>query len=138
MWKSNAASIPRSEKIIERAFCTIAEQVGDCVINSGPKIGTIYTVSKMIPTVDGMSQAVGIITKKYDSTTCRVQLLGPLKGVVSGLVPGKRCWVGKDSKITQDMPSLDTDEILYLQVIGTASDFDEMVLNPQIPIVLRG
>jgi len=136
--KANVPSIPRAEKVLRRAQCSAAEAVGDCVRISGSKIGSLYQVRKMDPTVAGTDQAVGIVTKKYDATTCRVQLWGPMPDVYGSLVPGQRYWVDVDSTLTPVRPSPAPGGVLYLQMMGVALDDDELLVDPHMPMVMRG
>ena len=138
MEKANVASIPRSQKILCRANCLSSDAVGHCVCITGSKTGSVYAVTKMDPRLSGTNQAVGIITKKYSSTLCRFQLFGPLIGVYSSLVPGKRYWIDGDSTITPIRPSPLPGGVLYLQLMGVALDDDELLIHPNMPTILRG
>jgi hypothetical protein len=134
----NAASIPRSQKILIRATCLSTDLVGYCVRISGSKTGSIYDVTKMDPTDPSTNQAVGIITQKYSSTLCQVQLSGPLANVYSSLVPGKRYWIDTDSTLTEDRPSPLPGGVLYLQLMGVALSDNEILISPSLPVVMPG
>lgn len=138
VYKVNVPSIPRSEKVLRRASCTALEEVGDCVRISGNKVGSLYDVRKHDPTTPGYDQAVGVVVKKYDATTCRVQFSGPVKSVYTGLVPGRRYFVGSDSKLSLDSGSPGPGEWFLSQLMGVAVASDEVELSPGIVVALRG
>lgn len=138
MQKSNVPSIPRSQKIFGRADCPSSDLVGDCVIIRGPKVGNRYQVQKPDLTDIRTGPSVGIIVKKYSSTECLVQFSGPLVDVYSGLTSGSAYWMGSDARLTDVRPSAGVGETLYLQLMGVATDSDEILLNPQAPLLLRG
>ena len=126
----------RKNPNLEVATCQTTDAVQDCVVISGPKVGGLRPVTKVDPTDVASEQAVGIITKKYDSTTCEVQLFGPMIGVYSSLTPGKRYWVDGNARLTETRPSPSVGGTFNLQLMGVALASDELMVNPHMPTVL--
>jgi hypothetical protein len=126
----NAATVPRAEKVIRRGSCLAGDIVGDCVMLVGPVAGGLYDVAKFDPTVGGrLLQAIGVIIAKQTSTTCWVQLSGPMPNVYAGLTPGGFLWVGADSQLTHT--SLSDPDIV--QSMGHAIDATEVMLTIMPP-----
>jgi len=136
--KVNAASVPRAERILGRANCLATDAVGDCVRITAAKIANRFQVTKFVPTVTGTDQAVGIIIKKDDPTTCIVQFHGPMRGVYTGLTPGRRYWVGSDSRLTLSVGVPGIGGVFYLQMMGVATDDEEILVDPCLPMKRRG
>jgi len=136
--KINAASVPRSERILGRANCLASDLVGDCVRITGPKVSNRYQVTKVDPTSSGEDQAVGVITRKYDPTTCVVQFHGPMSGVYTGLTPGKRYWIDSTARLTLAVATPAIGGVYYLQMMGVATDGDEILVDPHMPMKRRG
>jgi hypothetical protein len=129
--KVNAASVPRSERILGRANCLVADAVGDCVRITGPKIGNRFQVTKVDIGVPGQHLAVGIIVKKFDPTMCVVHFHGPLRNVYLTLSPGRAYLVGTDSKVAKagdvNYPVSGSD---FFQQIGVATSTNELLVIP--------
>ena len=136
--KLNAASVPRSERILGRANCLATDAVQDCVRITGPKGSNRYQVTLVDPTNPTEDQAVGVIVKKYDSTTCVVQFHGPMRSVYTGLAAGKRYWIGADGRLTLTAGTPGAGGIFYLQMMGVATSDDEILLDPHMPVRRRG
>ncbi len=134
MLKLNAASIPRSEKIQGRAICVATDPIGACVSVSSDKIGNKYVVSLTDVFVDMADQSVGVIIRKDSPTDCVVQFMGPVIGVYTGLVPGRRYYVGVGSLLAAMAPVPAFSGVAYVQVMGVATGANELLLNPQTPI----
>lgn len=110
------------------SICNATDSVGDCVKIVSPKVGSTYIVEKLDIDTD-TNPAIGIIESKSTSTSCVVRILGILKGVYSGLVPGATYLVDTDSQLTQtlgDPPS----GVRYIQTMGTAISDDEFLVMP--------
>lgn len=136
--KVNAASVPRSERILGRGDCLATDDVKDCVRITGPKVLNRYQVTKMDPTVSGEDQAVAVIIKKYSPTDCIMQFHGPLRDVYTGLTPGKRYWIGTDSRLTTAVGVPAVGGVFYLQFMGVATSDDEILIDPHVPVKKRG
>ena len=119
--------------------CLSADEVGDCVRVTGAQVDGRVQVTSVDPTNPGEDQAVGIIVDKIDSTTCVLVFQGRMRDVYTGLVPGKRYWVGPDAKLTDVRPSpAPAGGTYHLQLMGVALDDEELMLDPQMPTILRG
>ena len=62
--KANAASIPRSQRILGKANCLATDLLGDCVRITGPKVANRYQVTRVNIATAGNPPAVGIIVRK--------------------------------------------------------------------------
>jgi hypothetical protein len=128
--KINAASVPRSERILGRANCLPTDLVGDCVRISSDKVGNKYQVQKVDITAG--YPAVGIVVKKYSISDCIVQFHGPLMDVYSSLSAGFSYVVGTDSRPAKigdanyPVPGGTT----FFQQIGVATSFSELLVIP--------
>lgn len=122
----NAATVPRAEKILRRATCPASIVVRDCVYVSGPMVGVLLQVALAAPLVVA-SPAVGIVTRKYDATTCLVQLDGPMPGIYSGLTPGAPYYVGADGRLNATPPAVPA----QVQQMGVALDDDVFLIHRQ-------
>ena len=109
------------------AVCPSTAVAGDLV---HPVTGSSFTVEKPDITLSSKLPAVGIITGKLNATACIVQTSGPLVGAYSGLLPGKRYFVGLDGRPTATVPVPSTGASLFLQSIGVALDAATLVLSP--------
>ena len=131
MQKVNAASVPRSERILGRANCLATDATGDCVRITGPKVGNRFQVEKVNIGVPGLHLAVGIIAKKYDATTCVVEFHGPLRNVYLALSPGRVYLVGTDSRVAkQGDPNYPVSGSHFFQQIGVSTSTNEILVAP--------
>lgn len=130
--KVNAASVPRSERILGRATCLATDLVGDCVYVTAPRVGNLYQVAKVDIAVGLQMPAVGVVAKKYAPTDCVVHFHGPLRSIFSGLVPGRSYFVGTDGRPAR--PGDPTYPVLgganYFQQIGVATSSNELLVIP--------
>lgn len=130
MLKANVPSIPRAERALRRANCLSSDAVGDCVRITGPKVGTLYQVTKVAIATVGNPPAVGIITKKHSATLCVVQFHGPMKGVYSSLTPNQPYFAGTDSRLAKVGDLTYPSGLAYFQQIAVALHTDEVFVNP--------
>ena len=106
--KVNAASVPRSERILGRGNCLATDDVQDCVRITGPKVSNRFQVTKVAPDVLGEDQA------------------------------GKRYWIGADSKLTTSIGVPAVGGVFHLQFMGVATSDDEILIDPHVPVKRRG
>lgn len=127
--KVNAASVPRSERILGRANCLAADSVGDVVRIRAAKTGNRFEVETVDISTIGSPPGVAVVVKKYTATDCIVQFHGPLRGVYTGLTPGRAYLVGTDST-----PAIPGDANYpvggsdYFQQMGVSTSDDEILL----------
>jgi hypothetical protein len=78
--------------------------VGDIAVTVS-YLGEIPVVKKM--DIDTISQfsVLGMIIQKIDSTNCIVQVGGEVRGIYTGLIPGRRLFVGTDGRLTHTVPT---------------------------------
>jgi hypothetical protein len=129
--KVNAASIPRSERILGRATCLATDAIGDCVRIRAAKVGNAFQVEKVDISTPGDPPAVAIVLRKDSPTNCIIHFHGPLRGVYSGLSPGVVYLVGTDGRPAAvgdaNYPVAGSD---YFQQIGVATSSDELLVHP--------
>ena len=127
---ANAATIPRSEKVVGRADCLSGDTVGDLVYITGAKVGNRFQVAKADPT-SGAVPAVGSILKKLSATECIVQFHGPVKNVYTGLSPGVAYFLGTNGRPAAagdgTFPDLSAHDAV--QQVGVATDDSELLLD---------
>lgn len=130
--KVNAASIPRSERILGRATCLATDIAGDCVYITAAKVGNAFQVTKADVTDPSKMPAVGLILKKWTATTGVVHFHGPLRGVFTGLTPGARYVVGTDGRpaTVGDANYPVAGGTTLFQQIGVATSSDELLVHP--------
>jgi len=129
--KLNAASVPRSEKILGRANCLATDSISDCVRIRAPKTGNRFEVEKVDIGVSGSLPSVAIVIRKYSATDCIVQFHGPLKDIYTGLVSGSSYVVGSDAKLARigdaNYPVSGVD---FFQFMGVATSDEEFLIHP--------
>jgi hypothetical protein len=117
------------------ANCLSTDSVKDVVYISGDKGGGRYTVTKVNTAHAEAHRAIGIgvlIQKGVDPTLCKVQISGPLADLYTGLTPGRRLFVGTDSRLTETPPVPSTGSAL-LQKIGYALASNVVLVAPEEP-----
>ena len=128
--KVNAASVPRSERILGRADCLATDAVGDIVRIRAAKVGNRFQVEKVDIANPVSPPAVAIVKKKYSATDCIVHFHGPLKNTYTGLVPGRAYYVGSDSR-----PAISGDAnyplsgVDFFQQMGVSTSDDELLVS---------
>lgn len=133
------AVVSRVQENLNVGNCLASDEEGNCVRVTGNQVNGLDQVTSVDPTNPAEDQAVGVIIEKIDPTTCLLIFQGRMRDVYTGLIPGKRYWVGSDAKLTEVRPSPALAGGTYnLQLMGVALDNEELLLNPQTPIVLKG
>jgi hypothetical protein len=125
VYKVNAASIPRSQRILLRANCDAADAVGDFVYVTGPSVSGRYQVTRVNVGDAAKMPAVGIIVRKQTSTRCTVQTHGLLPVSWLVLIPQARYYVGAGSTLSTTPPAAP----LLRQLAGTAIDASHLLLE---------
>lgn len=127
--KVNAASVPRSERILGRADCLASDVVGKVVRIRAPKVGNRFQVETVDISAPGSPPGVAVVVKKYTATDCIIHFHGPLRGVYTGLTPGAQYWVGTDSLPAAvgdaNYPIAGSD---YFQQMGVATSDGELLV----------
>lgn len=110
------------------AICKASDSVGDCVKVIDAKVGELYQVEKL--DIDNDTKpAIGIIQTKSTTTRCVIRVLGVLKNVYSGLLPGETYMVDTDSQLTRTLGDPATG-FRYVQIMGAAVSDDEFMVLP--------
>lgn len=121
----NVATIPRAERILRRAQCPASIVLGDCVSVVGPKVGRLLDVALADPAASPYLPAIGIVTRKYSATLCRVQCMGPLLGIYTGLCVGRTYYLSATGRLTLTPPASPA----ATQAMGVAWDDDEFLIH---------
>ena len=119
---------------VSYAICSASESVGELVYTNLTKTGDLYNVSKVDITSYSKMPAIGVIISKQSTTRCRVKWSGPIRGIYSGLTPGRMYFVGSDSKPTLAFPTVAGTR---LQKIGSATSTNELYLKPSTEVFVR-
>ena len=116
----------------------LTDQVGDSVYIRGAMNG-FYKVAKTDPRYLTKMPAMGIIIRKWDYTSALVQLYGEIKGLYTGLTPGKRYFVGLDGRpsLPEDFSSMTPGERWRIQTLGVSLDVGVLLLEPSNDIITR-
>lgn len=105
------------------ASCQASDAVGNVVRSNGSASAvTTVTCSQSFP-------AVGIIIAKASATSCTVQTYGLCIGVVSGLSPNSRYYVGGDGKPATVATAFS--QGTYIQLIGFAVASNALFVQPR-------
>lgn len=123
-------SRPLSATSFGTAVCGALDTVGDLVYISGPKVGGDYSVSRADPSDPLKFPAVGVITAKLSATRAVIQFGGEIRGIYTGLTPGKVYWVDPAGLPTDIPPSPSLGGTMRLQSIGVAMDSDVLRFEP--------
>ena len=102
---------------------------------SGEKVGDYYQVETVDITDYDKMPVFGTIIEKLTSTSARVQWLGNVEGVFTGLQPRKMMFVGYDGKPTHIPPTKTVDH--WLQVVGYSMDGSTLHISPDKSLVKR-
>jgi hypothetical protein len=129
--KVNAASVPRSERILGRATCLATDAVGDIVRIRAAKVGNVFQVEKVDIGTPGSPPAVAIIRKKDSPTNAIIHFHGPLRGIYAALSPGTIYLVGTDARPAKvGDANYPVGGVDYFQQIGVATSTDELLVIP--------
>lgn len=133
--KVNAASVPRSERILGRATCLATDAVGDCLYITAAKVGNVFQVAAADITDVTKLPVVAIVVKKDSPTNAIVQFHGPLRVVYTGLTSGLSYVVGTDSRpaTVGDANYPIAGGTTHFQQIGVATSGDELLVIPLEP-----
>ncbi len=107
------------------ATCQAADAVGSLVYSKSDfEVETIdiLDAAKM--------PAIGVITEKITTTTCVVQVFGPLE--IAGLTAGARYWAGASAVPVDSHPTPGSGQVVVAQVVGVAISTDELLLDPEL------
>lgn len=114
---------------VVQAICSPTDQVGDAVYANG-QAGGFYQVARVDITLTNKMPAIGIITKKWDSTKVLVQLWGEVTSVYSELTPGRTYFVDHSGRPSTSPPVAAPGNYTYQQVIGVALDMGTLLVKP--------
>lgn len=118
--------------------CLTTDSIGDAVYVVSVGTGGIYEVAKADPSSHSSMPAIGILMQKTDPDNGFVQFFGEIKGMYTGLTPGRSYFVGSNGRpsLTPPGPGVAPSRA-YIQAIGIAIDSDVLLLNPHGSMVVR-
>jgi hypothetical protein len=117
------------------ADCLATDALGDCVYITGDAVGDRYQVTKADPTDYSKMPAVGVIVSKVSATQCRVQFIGELVDIYSGLTVRKTAFVGLDGRIAESPPIPAPVGYAFSQTLGTVIDSGRILLTPNFHMI---
>lgn len=135
-WKSdgnleNVAPADLVTKAVNQTYtCSAQTSAGDLVTLVGPTEVRPANIAAATP-----EPAIGCVVSKPSATTCEVKLSGPVTGIYSDLVPGKRYFVGVNARPSALPVAAASGTRVFLQAIGVAEKADTLVLMPSADIV---
>lgn len=112
--------------------CSVDDEIGHAVYVLGPSLVEGVDIRD-----DDKVNAVGLITDKPTPTTCKVQVAGLVRGVLAGLTPGARYFVGDDSLLSPTRPVGTEADPVYVISMGTAVSPSVLALSPSPPVKVR-
>ena len=120
---------------IIRVACMLTDQVGDAVYIRAAMNGA-YKVARADVSTGAKMPAIGIIISKWGFTDALVQLWGEVKGIYTGLSPGRTYFIDASGRPSLTPPS-PTGGRAYLQVIGVALDVGVLLVKPAENLSIR-
>lgn len=115
----------------------LTDQVGDAVYIRGQANG-YYKVARVDISVGSKMPAIGIVIQKWGFTDALVQLWGEVRGIYSGLSPGRTYFIDDDGRPTLNPPDPATlGGRAYLQVLGVALDVGVLLVKPAENLLVR-
>jgi hypothetical protein len=129
----NALSVPRALATFPRkwlkARCQTTDNVGDCVYISGDMIGAVYQVTRADPTDITKMPCAGVIISKKSPIECKVQYLGEVFNLYTGLLPGKTLYVSTAGRVTSTPPVAPPLGVVFIQHIGNVVSSNTFVIS---------
>jgi len=121
-----------------RVACLLTDQVGDAVYIRGAANG-FYKVAKADVLLNTKMPAIGVIIRKWDYTQALVQTFGEVKGLYSGLAPGRRYFVGEDGRpaLPESFAGPGPGEKQRIQTLGVSLDVGVLLVEPSRDMVVR-
>jgi hypothetical protein len=118
------------------AYCYATDLVGDAVYIMGDRVGAYYQVTKVLIDDSSIikSCACGLIVQKTTATTCKVQTIGIVSGIYSGLTPGLSLFVQTNSRLSHVVPSEPSSGMRSIQSLAYALATDVLLVRPWPPI----
>jgi hypothetical protein len=120
------------------AECPSDTIVGDLVYPVVYPNSITYVVHADTYDIDKLP-SVGVIIEKPNSITCKVQTHGLVTGVFYGLSPGKRYFLGTNSRPVLTPPTPPPNGSVFHQPVGVALDPATLILSPSVNLTrVRG
>jgi hypothetical protein len=104
---------------------------------SADEIAGTYQVANLNIIVDDHDLPFGMIVEKVTTTRCIVQESGEVRGVYSGLTPGKQLFVDLSSRLTQVVPSRPATGIKWIHPVAQALSSEVVLLRVQVPVKIH-
>lgn len=120
---------PLSQGTKASASCPSSAVVGDLVYVNGDQASGMYSVGLADPSQYAKMPAIAVVVAKLTSTSAVIQFRDEVRGIYSGLIPGRVYFVGANSRPTLTPPTPGVGRA-YLQSIGVAVDQFILRLDP--------
>lgn len=114
------------------AACQEELEAGDlvCIASAGE-------ISRVDITSKSKMPCVGVISGAVDDSSYKVITNGPVRGIYSGLTPGRMYFAGSDGRPTITPPVPTSGEI-FVQPLGVSLDATTLILNPSMNLTKIG
>jgi hypothetical protein len=119
------------------ADCDSADAVGDMVRISADEVLGIYQVGKLNILSNDYDLPLGMIIAKPEATKCVVQRDGEVRGVYSGLTPGKQLFINSASRLTHSVPTHPAVGVSWVHPAAQALSSEAVLLRVQLPVKLN-
>ena len=137
----NALTVPRALATFPRkwlkANCLATDSVGDCVYVTGDAVGGFYQVAKADPANQLKMPSIGVIIVKKSATECRVQFIGEVHGIYTGLTPRATLFVGSSGTLSSIPPVPALGGYCFIQAMGTVASSTVVVMLPSLALTKR-
>lgn len=119
------------------ALCSASLQLGDSVYVSSEMVGDTYVVDRADPYFIERMPAIGIVVLKYSDERCKVRIRGFVSSSYGPLDLNRRYFIGDVGRPTATPPSPDPSGSVFIQVLGVATDVDQLLIEPNWQIIKR-
>lgn len=119
------------------ADCLATNAVGDMVRVYADEVAGVYQVMDLDILSTDWHLPVGMITRKLSSTRCAVQVGGEVKGIYTGLTPGKPLFINTASRLQHAVPSHPATGVTWIHPAAQALSSSTVLLRIQSPVKLN-
>jgi hypothetical protein len=119
------------------ADCLVANAVGDMVRVYADEVAGVYQVRELDILSNDWHLPVGMITRKLTSTRCAVQVGGEVKGIYTGLTPGKQLFINSASRLQHTVPTHPAVGVTWAHPAALALSSGTVLLRIQVPVKMQ-
>jgi len=125
--------------ITVKVVCLSSDNVGDMVYIAGEQVSSdTYNVTRVDIDDPNKRNPLGMLIEKTSSTTGTVQIVGVIKGVYTGLTPGKYLFIdtaGRLNEVAPGRPSLGVTR--SVQICGLAISSNGVSITLMSPTIIK-